>query len=278
MKTSPPTRRSPPPVRASHTARSGTSTTTSARSSNPPRPTAYGGGRVGGTLIQSDENNDCSGTSTPPLVRLSTPPRGEPGSVAPSSIRMETSLACASSSLAASMALLTAINSKLTHSKAHLAAVNNTLLCLQARMALQGHSSDASLNAVVSALQHWYHRHSIRRYLSRQTWRRLAATTLQCWTRRIRLCLHTLCCGASAHASLVWGNRVIDALLRPRPTHLPTPRFPATRLGHVANLCHSGRGHNVVLVVVPIRLGRSNPPAQPTRGGSWSVAPSSPRM
>ena len=77
-----------------------------------------------------------------------------------------------------------------------------------------------ALDRMTSTIQLWYRRHSIRRYLARQTWRRLAATTIQCWTRRLllhrqqqrRLRLRLLCRGASAHASLVRGNR------RPPPT------------------------------------------------------------
>ena len=38
-----------------------------------------------------------------------------------------------------------------------------------------------AVNAVARELQFWYRRHSIRRYLARQTRHRLAATTLQCW-------------------------------------------------------------------------------------------------
>jgi hypothetical protein len=38
----------------------------------------------------------------------------------------------------------------------------------------------AAINAIVSALQHWYQRHSIRQYLAWQTRQRLAATTIQC--------------------------------------------------------------------------------------------------
>jgi hypothetical protein len=41
------------------------------------------------------------------------------------------------------------------------------------------------INSVARELQCWYRRHSIRQYLARQTRRRLAATTLQRWKRRI---------------------------------------------------------------------------------------------
>jgi hypothetical protein len=77
------------------------------------------------------------------------------------------------------------------------------------------------INAVARELQCWYQRHSIRWYLAWQTQRRLAATTIQCWKRRIwldcwfaqqalqrqkRLCLKLLCRGASAYAVSVWGD------------------------------------------------------------------------
>jgi hypothetical protein len=86
----------------------------------------------------------------------------------------------------------------------------------------------AAIDAVASAIQHWYRRHSIRRYLARQTRRRLAATTIQRWMRYIwlarqqqkRLRLRLLCRGASAHASLVRGNR------RPPPTPTNTSSDP----------------------------------------------------
>jgi hypothetical protein len=44
-----------------------------------------------------------------------------------------------------------------------------------------------NINAVARELQCWYQRHSIHWYLARQTWQRLAATTIQCWKRRIWL-------------------------------------------------------------------------------------------
>ena len=84
-----------------------------------------------------------------------------------------------------------------------------------------------AVNAVARELQCWYQRHSICRYLARQTRRRLAATTLQCWKRRIwlrrwfnqqatlkqkRLRLLALCRGASAYASSVLS-------LPPTPNH-----------------------------------------------------------
>jgi hypothetical protein len=43
------------------------------------------------------------------------------------------------------------------------------------------------INAVARELQCWYRRHSICWYLARQTRRRLAATTIQCWKWRIWL-------------------------------------------------------------------------------------------
>jgi hypothetical protein len=90
-----------------------------------------------------------------------------------------------------------------------------------------------AVNAVAHELQCWYRQHSIRRYLARQTRRRLAATTLQCWKRRIWLdcwfaqqylqrqkCLRLqlLCCGASAYAMSVWGDRRAP----PTPTDKPS--------------------------------------------------------
>jgi hypothetical protein len=85
----------------------------------------------------------------------------------------------------------------------------------------------ANINTVALELQYWYRRHSICRYLARQTRRRLATTTIQCWKRRIWLdrwfaqqalqrqkCLRLqlLCCGASAYAVSVRGD------CRPPPT------------------------------------------------------------
>jgi hypothetical protein len=87
------------------------------------------------------------------------------------------------------------------------------------------------LDTVVHTIQLWYRHLSIRRYLAWQTWRRLAATTLQCWKRRIwldrwfaaqaqlrqkRLRIRMLCCGASAHAVPVRGHR-----RGPTPTDKP---------------------------------------------------------
>jgi hypothetical protein len=84
-----------------------------------------------------------------------------------------------------------------------------------------------ALNAVALELQCWYRQHSIHQYLARQTRRRLAATTIQCWKRCIwlnrwfaqqalqcqkRLCLQLLCRGTSAYAVSVRGDR------RPPPT------------------------------------------------------------
>jgi hypothetical protein len=85
----------------------------------------------------------------------------------------------------------------------------------------------ATINAVALELQCWYRRHSIRRYLARQTRRRLATTTIQCWKRCIwldrwfaqlalqrqkRLRLQLLCRGALAYTVSVWGD------CRPHPT------------------------------------------------------------
>ncbi len=80
----------------------------------------------------------------------------------------------------------------------------------------------ANINAVARELQCWYQRHSIHWYLPWQTRRRLAATKIQCWKRRIWLyrwfaqqalqcqkCLRLqlLCCSASEYAMLVQGDR-----------------------------------------------------------------------
>jgi hypothetical protein len=96
-----------------------------------------------------------------------------------------------------------------------------------------------AVKAVARELQCWYRRHSIRRYLARQTRRRLAATTLQCWKRCIwldrwfsqqylqrqkRLRLQSLCRGASAYAMLVRGDRL------PPPT--PTDKHPDPKVLH----------------------------------------------
>ena len=65
----------------------------------------------------------------------------------------------------------------------------NRRVLVRATLTYLGHNAYApeSLNAVVSALQYWYQRHSNRQYLARQTQRRLAAITLQCWKRHIWL-------------------------------------------------------------------------------------------
>ena len=78
-----------------------------------------------------------------------------------------------------------------------------------------GYKRSDLMYPVVSKIQFWYQRHSIRCYLERLTRRRLAATTIQCWKRRIWLSrwfvkqaqlrqkrhrLRLLCRGASAYA------------------------------------------------------------------------------
>ena len=85
-----------------------------------------------------------------------------------------------------------------------------------------GYKRSALMYPVVSEIQFWYRRHSIRRYLERLTRRRRAATTIQCWKRRIWLSrwfaqqaqlrqkrhrLRLLCRGASAYARSVRGDR-----------------------------------------------------------------------
>ena len=97
-----------------------------------------------------------------------------------------------------------------------------------------------TINAVARELQCWYQRHSICQYLARQTRQRLAATTIECWKRRIwldcwftqqtlqrqkRLHLQLLCCGALAYTVLVWGD------CRPPPT--PTDKTSDPKV-----LCH----------------------------------------
>ena len=85
-----------------------------------------------------------------------------------------------------------------------------------------GYKRSDLMYPVVSEIQFWYRRHSIRRYLERLTRRRRAATTIQCWKRRIWLSrwfaqqaqlrqkrhrLRLLCRGASAYARSVRGDR-----------------------------------------------------------------------
>ena len=92
-----------------------------------------------------------------------------------------------------------------------------------------GYKRSALMYPVVSEIQFWYRRHSIRRYLERLTRRRRAATTIQCWKRRIWLSrwfaqqaqlrqkrhrLRLLCRGASAYARSVW----VDCQPPPTPT------------------------------------------------------------
>jgi hypothetical protein len=95
------------------------------------------------------------------------------------------------------------------------------------------------INAVARELQCWYQRHSICWYLARQTRRRLATTTIQCWKRHIwldrwfaqqalqrqkRLHLQLLCRGALAYAVSVGGDR------RPPPT--PTNKTSNPKVLH----------------------------------------------
>jgi hypothetical protein len=119
-------------------------------------------------------------------------------------------------------------------------AASHALECSQQRLAFTMSKcpgfADANpwvmenINAVARELQYWYQRHSIRWYLARQTRRCLAATTIQCWKRRIwldcwftqqalqhqkRLRLQLLCPGASAYAVSVWG----DCQPPPTPTN-----------------------------------------------------------
>ncbi len=92
-----------------------------------------------------------------------------------------------------------------------------------------------AVNAVACELQCWYQRHSIHRYLARQTRQCLAATTLQCWKQHIWLncwfaqqdiqrqkCLRLqlLCRGASVYAMSVRGD------CRPPPTPTNKPSDP----------------------------------------------------
>jgi hypothetical protein len=141
-----------------------------------------------------------------------------------------------------------------------------------------GYKRSALMYPVVSEIQFWYRRHSIRRYLERLTRRRLAATTIQCWKRRIwlsrwfaqqaqqrqkRLRLRMLCRGASAYAVSVRGDR------RPPPT--PTDKsFDPTVLRHPFRdrglpvpRRKRARRHNRPRR----RLGRRNRPRAPDSGG-----------
>jgi hypothetical protein len=106
-----------------------------------------------------------------------------------------------------------------------------------------------NINTVARELQCWYQRHSIHWYLARQTRRRLAVTTIQCWKRLIwldrwfaqqalqrqkRLHLQLLCCGASAYAVSVRGD------CRPPPT--PTDKTSDPKV-----LRHPFRDHGLPL-------------------------------
>jgi hypothetical protein len=106
-----------------------------------------------------------------------------------------------------------------------------------------------AINAVARELQCWYQRHSIRQYLARQTRRRLAATTLQCWKRRIwldcwfaqqalqhqkHLRLQLLCRGASAYAVSVRGD------------HQPPPTL-SNKTSNPKVLCHPFWDHGLPL-------------------------------
>jgi hypothetical protein len=94
-----------------------------------------------------------------------------------------------------------------------------------------------NINAVAHELQCWNQRHSIHWHLAGQTRQRLAATTIQCWKRRIWLdcwfaqqalqcqkCLRLqlLCRGALAYAVSVWGDC--------RPTPTPTDKTSDTKV------------------------------------------------
>jgi hypothetical protein len=135
-----------------------------------------------------------------------------------------------------------------------------------------------AVNAVARELQCWYRRHSIRRYLACQTRRRIAATTLQCWKQRIwldcwfaqqylqcqkHLRLQSLCCGASAYAMSVRGDR------RPPPTPTNKPSDPKV-LRHPFRDCglplpqrRQARQNNRPRR----RPGRRNRPRAPNSGG-----------
>ena len=103
-----------------------------------------------------------------------------------------------------------------------------------------------AVNAVACELQCWYQRHSIHRYLARQTRQCLAATTLQCWKQCIWLdrwfaqqylqcqkCLRlqSLCRGASAYAILVWGDRRPPPTPTDKPSDLNVSNHPIRKRG-----------------------------------------------
>jgi hypothetical protein len=117
----------------------------------------------------------------------------------------------------------------------------------------------AAIDAIVSALQHWYQRHSICGYLAWQTWQRLAATTIQCWKQRIwlncwfaqqalqrqeRLRLQLLCHGALAYAVLVWGN------CQPSPT--PTNKTSNPKVLRHPFWDRGGLDKTIILVVAQV--------------------------
>jgi hypothetical protein len=136
----------------------------------------------------------------------------------------------------------------------------------------------ANTNTVALELQCWYQRHSIRRYLARQPWQHLAATTIQCWKQRIWLdcwfaqqalqrqkCLHLqlLCRGASAYAVLVWGD------CQPPPT-------PTNKTSDPKVISHPFRDRGLLLPqrrqaqqnnCPRRRMGRRNWPRAPDSGG-----------
>ncbi len=124
-----------------------------------------------------------------------------------------------------------------------------------------------AINAVARELQCWYQRHSIRRYLARQTRRRLAATTLQCWKQRIwlnrwftqqalqrqkRLRLQLLCRGASERTPCRFG--VIADHLPPRPTKPPTQRSSVIPSGIMVCRYHEGGGLDKTIDLVVARV------------------------
>jgi hypothetical protein len=137
-----------------------------------------------------------------------------------------------------------------------------------------------NINAVALELQCWYRRHSIRRYLARQTWQCLAATTIQCWKRCIwldrwfiqqalqrqkRLPLQLLCRGALAYAMSVRGD--CRHHLPPRPTKPPTQRSSVIPSRIVVCHYHEGGGLDKTIILDVARVEGIGPVLPILEGG-----------
>jgi hypothetical protein len=147
-----------------------------------------------------------------------------------------------------------------------------------------GYKRSDLMYPVVSEIQFWYQRHSIRCYLEWLTRRHLAANTIQCWNRRIWLSrwfaqqaqlrqkrhrLRLLCCGALAYAMSVRGD------CRPPPT--PTEKSSDQK---VLNHPFRSRGQPLLLWKMrrrhkrPRRCpGRRHRPRAPNSGGGAMCMP-----